>query len=283
MQRFHQEIDSYFAQFMPGITRRFFYINIFVSFAFWIMLALGGRTEWVVELAHRLFILRPSEAVLQFNVWQFITSIFNHADFFHLFANMITLFFFGPLVEDRMGSRRFAWFVILGGLAGAVAHTVLAFAFGSPQVGLLGFSGAGFAILMAAFLWFPNIRVLLFFVIPIPMRVLALILGIFLAMGILQNLQAAGFMGGGVSHVAHLAGVLMGLLLVKVGGILDYLEGWPLPGLVRRGPRKVRRRAGASRGGDGERGGGGRVGLGHPGRHSDPSDLYDDPHWYLDQ
>ncbi|MCC5876551.1 MAG: rhomboid family intramembrane serine protease [Candidatus Sumerlaeia bacterium] len=278
MRDFLRETDGFFAQYMPGITRRFFYINVLVTLVYWIATAIFAQNEMMAGLIRRVFILVPEQAILQGNIWQFLISIFNHDNFFHLFGNMLVLFFFGPLVEREMGTRRFGWFLILAGLAGGLVHCILAFAMGRPEVGLLGFSGAGFAILTAATLWFPNIRVMLMLMIPVPLRVLAVIIGIFLALGILENIRMWGFMGGRVSHEAHLAGVLMALALIRFRWILRLLEGIEIPFVTRRGARII-----PIGRGKGKRRGTQRFGMGHPGRHTDPDDLYNDPHWYLDQ
>ena len=51
-----------------------------------------------------------------FKPWQFITYMFLHADFSHLFHNMLGLFVFGPLLEDVVGTRKFYAFYLIVGL-----------------------------------------------------------------------------------------------------------------------------------------------------------------------
>ncbi len=266
MNGFFKDTDQFFSQFMPPVARTFFYMNIVVF-----MLAfLLAEVMPLAGLFDRLFVLTPAQAVLQGNIWQFFTYMITQAEFWHLFANMIVLFFFGGLVERHMGGRPFFWLVLASGFLAGVAHTILAFATGNAQVGLIGFSGAGFAILTAAVIYFPHARVLLMFMIPMPMRVFAVIIGVLMGMTILADLQTHGLMGGGISHTAHLVGIAVGIILVKYPVFLYLLEDLRIPFLMRRRPKAIR-------------GGGGRVGMGHPGRHSDPDDRYDDPHWRLDQ
>jgi len=102
---------------------------------------------------------------------------------------------------------------------------------------------------------------------PVPLRVLAAFFGVIWILSTLAAWQAYGPLGTGTSELAHIAGVVMGVLLIRNPGILDWWEDKRIPFIMRRQPRMVRRSGS----------------MGHPGRHSDPDDLYDDPHWKLDQ
>ena len=53
--------------------------------------------------------------------WRFVTPIFLHGSFFHLFVNMYGLFVLGPYVEKLYGSARFVFFWVTTGIAGVVA------------------------------------------------------------------------------------------------------------------------------------------------------------------
>src|SRR5690606_2269161 len=113
----------------------------------------------------------------------------------------------------------------------------------------------------AAVIWFPHTRVYVWFLLPVPLRLLALIFGIFMALSIFSG----GLSAGGVSQIAHLSGIAAGILLIKFPRTLNFLDDVQIPG-TRRRPKRVK-----------------RVSMGHPGRHTDPDDRYDDPHWRLDQ
>lgn len=58
----------------------------------------------------------------KFYPFQIVTSMFMHADFGHLFMNMLGLFFLGPMVEDTLGGKRFFTLYILAGLVGTIAQ-----------------------------------------------------------------------------------------------------------------------------------------------------------------
>jgi membrane associated rhomboid family serine protease len=261
-----RDIDNFFSEHMPEVTRRLFYLCIAIYLVDFILRVVLSGAPGVLSLVDRVLVLTPRQAVLQGHLWQFLTYMFTHGSFGHLLGNMIGLFFFGGLIEREMGSRRYLWMMLVAGLMGGLMHTTLAFGLGRTGVGLVGFSGAVFALLTAAAMWFPHMRVLVMFVIPVPMRVLAIVFGVIMALGILEELRFGGLMGGSVSHMAHFGGVLAAVLLIRAPRVLDWLEDLYIPGITRRRPRRVR-----------------RISMGHPGRHSDPDDLYNDPHWYLDQ
>ncbi|GAB3912300.1 rhomboid family intramembrane serine protease [Larkinella knui] len=47
---------------------------------------------------------------------QFVTYMFLHANFGHIFSNMLGLFFFGPMLEQVWGSKRFTIFYMITGI-----------------------------------------------------------------------------------------------------------------------------------------------------------------------
>src|ERR1700722_8971424 len=64
-------------------------------------------------------------ALYHLQIWRFITFQFLHANAMHLVFNMIGLFFFGPMIESYLGSRRYLVFYLLCGVAGAISYIVL--------------------------------------------------------------------------------------------------------------------------------------------------------------
>ncbi len=269
MRSLLRETNEFFSQFMSPVARKLFYWVAGSFLVYYFLSTLGAGMPVFGILADRVFMLTPYQAVLQANVWQFVTYLFAHANFWHFLFNMFALLFFASPIEELMGGRRFLWFVLLTGIACGIVHCIAGFAFGNPGTSLIGFSGASYAIITAAALYFPRMTVYFFFF-PIPMRVLALFFGILVAFDLLGSIASGGLFSGRVSHLAHATGILMAVALVKMPIILNVAEDFRIPLLMRRGPRRVRKS-------------GGRFSMGHPGRHSDPDDRYNDPHWYLDQ
>lgn len=143
-------------------------------------------------------------------VWTWITSIFSHSGLYHLAANSIVLFFFGPIVERYTGSKKFALLFIGAGMAAGLGHIGVALLTSDPSA-VLGASGAVFAILGVLTVLNPEMKVLLFFVVPIPLYILTFGFAI-LSVLFFVNESAAGSVGmENVAHFAHLVGLVIGL------------------------------------------------------------------------
>lgn len=129
--------------------------------------------------------------------WTLITHMFVHANFDHLFWNMLFLFFFGVELERRVGETRFLAIYILSGIVAAVAQMLI-----SGGV-LVGASGALYGVLGCLAIIAPEIRVLLFFIIPLSIRWAVVLFALvdFASIGAADN----------IAHMAHIAGLLVGL------------------------------------------------------------------------
>ncbi|WP_458187865.1 rhomboid family intramembrane serine protease [Haladaptatus sp. NG-WS-4] len=142
-------------------------------------------------------------------VWTWVTSVFSHGGIFHLAINSLVLYFFGPPVEQRMGSKKFAaLFLVTGALAGLaqVGATILT----QPNlfVPVLGASGAIAAIMGVLTVLNPNLRIYLYFIIPMPLWLATLAFAVYSAF-----VSVSGGIGaGGVAQLAHLTGLGLGLL-----------------------------------------------------------------------
>ncbi len=100
--------------------------------------------------------LTPEFIIQGKNLWTLITSIFIHANFPHLFFNMISLFFIGGLVEKIIGKKRFLWFYLVSGIFASIFFALLSGffgfgigerIFGDPSVAGVGASGAIFGLI----------------------------------------------------------------------------------------------------------------------------------------
>lgn len=58
----------------------------------------------------------------RFEVYQFVTYIFMHANFSHIFSNMFALFIFGPMLESRWGGKRFLFFYLFTGVGAGLSY-----------------------------------------------------------------------------------------------------------------------------------------------------------------
>jgi membrane associated rhomboid family serine protease len=127
--------------------------------------------------------------------WTPITYMFVHADFWHIFFNMLSLFFFGPRVEERLGKGHFLALYLVSGLAGAL------FSFLTPAALIVGASGAVFGVQLAFARYWPRVRILIWGVLPIEARWLVVIMT-------LVSLKGGFSGGGGIAHWAHLGGYI---------------------------------------------------------------------------
>lgn len=179
-------------------------------------------------------------------VWTWITSVFSHGGFYHIAANSIVLFFFGPLAERFMGSKKFLIFFVVSGAVAGLGHVATALALGDT-VSVLGASGATFAILGVLTILRPNMEILLFFVLPMKLKVLTYGIAAISILFVLSPETAASAGMAGIAHLAHLIGFAIGLAYGK-----------RLEGNVNAGPGAPGINIGGRRGPGGPGGPGGR-------------------------
>lgn len=152
----------------------------------------------------------------QFKIWQVVTHLFLHGGIQHLFFNMMSLFFIGPMIEHRLGMKRFFIFYFVAGIGGALLHIgykYFSFYYGSDPgsiiIPALGASGAINGLFVALAYLYPDVEMmLLFFPMPVKAKYLAMIT---ITADLLWGLSG---MQTGIGHFAHLGGALFGFLLI---------------------------------------------------------------------
>lgn len=144
--------------------------------------------------------------VLDGQYYRMLTSGFLHVDFNHLLFNMLTLFFFGPVLEDERTLGKMNFLILyFGSLIGGSAAALL-LNLNDPYYAAVGASGAISGVMAAVSLFAPFMVILIFGIIPIPAVLYAIgFIGI--------SAFAMGSGAGGIAHEAHLGGALTGLLL----------------------------------------------------------------------
>jgi len=154
------------------------------------------------------FALWPTGTPL-FTPWQLVTYAFLHDThtLAHIFFNMFALFMFAPQLELLWGSRRFMVYYFVCVLCAGLAQLAVTSLTGTLYP-TLGASGAVFGVLLAFALFFPQQRIAIYGVIPMPAWLFVTLYGVLeLVLGV-TNTQA------GVAHFAHLGGMLGGALLI---------------------------------------------------------------------
>lgn len=166
--------------------------------------------------------LQPIFVVKMFFFWQPVTYLFLHADFGHIIFNMLSLWFFGKDLEITWGTKRFLQFYFLCGIGAAFCVILANALFGDMRSSTIGASGAVYGLLMAFGMLFPE-RTVYYFFFPIKAKYLVLISG---AIAFMMSFAGSS---SGVSHVAHLGGMLFGFAYLKTKyrntfDVVDYVR-----------------------------------------------------------
>lgn len=156
------------------------------------------------------FSVWPATIGTTMQVWRFITYQFLHGSLGHIFWNMFVLYFFGTMIENLWGSRKFLTFYLVCGTTGGIFYPILAHIGWLPLAHLIGASGSILGMLAAAAILFPRMNVYVFGVFPMKMSTLAIIL---VAMSLLSILRPDISPNAG-GQAAHLGGMCAGAIYV---------------------------------------------------------------------
>jgi len=171
----------------------------------------------LVYLAQRMFpivtyyLAMIPEFVVHGWVWQLTTYMFVHdpQGFSHILFNMLGLFIFGRVVEEKMGSKEFIlYYLVTGTLAGIASFAVYYFT-KTPAI-LMGASGALFAVELAFAAFFPNAIIYVWGIIPL--RAPVMVLG-YTALELFFSVTG---MQARVAHLTHLSGFAAGWLYLLI-------------------------------------------------------------------
>lgn len=202
-----------FIKFLFVANGLIFFLQLFLDSGF----RFGGVP--IDDVITQYFALWPVNSG-NFMPWQLISYQFMHGGFGHIFFNMFALWMFGMELENIWGTKKFAAFYLLSGIAAGLVHLGVGMAFGSSAAyaPTIGASGAIMGVLLAFGMTFPTRPVMIFpLFFPIPARIfVVLYAGFDLIMGISNS-------SDGVAHFAHLGGALAGFLLIRFG---DPLWSW---------------------------------------------------------
>ena len=153
-----------------------------------------------------LLVLQPFGA--GFLPWQLVTYMFLHADFYHIFFNLFALWIFGQALEQLWGTKRFLIYYFLTGIGAGIIQLFVSSGY------TIGASGAVFGILLGFGMMYPNRRIMLLFP-PIPIKAKYFV-GFYGALELFNGLTRVD---SGIAHFAHLGGLLVGFILIKLWGL----------------------------------------------------------------
>jgi len=184
---------------------------IFALTAFGPHMAVGDH---VIPVIHAELSLHPQnlDPLNALGALEVITAMFVHANFWHLFGNVIILLAFALPFEERIGPRAFLLLYFVTGIVGSLLQVGMTW---GSNVSLLGASGAVFGVIGSFAAAYPNLIVPL----PLPLMVMVIFVRmrvwiaavVFGALEVLYLQFLSPF--DNTAHWAHLGGLLSGLLL----------------------------------------------------------------------
>lgn len=203
-----QELKQTFLQ--GKMTHRLIIVNVAVFVLIQIYLAifrLGGLVS--EDLPNTLFTLDTSLTGFLYKPWGIITSIFAHFDLFHLFSNMLFLYFSGKFFEQIWSGKQLLITYILGGIFGGIAEIAVQSIFYSTENNgalVIGASGSIMAIFIAVAFHSPQTQLLLFGKFSIRLYFLAIFF-------LIQDIIGIGTKDT-TAHFAHIGGAIFGILSI---------------------------------------------------------------------
>lgn len=230
---------------IPPLTRNLIIINIVV----FLLVQLLQNNQITMYLA-AFYPFSPF-----FNSWQIITHMFMHGSFMHILFNMMTLYSFGPVLEQVLGEKKYLMLYFISGLgafflfnlwnfveveqikaglqaygfdldgylsgekvmfsgnSAAIAEQqgMVAALQGIITVPMVGASGAIFGVIAAFATLYPDSKIMLMFI-PVPIKVkylMPVVIIVSVYLGVSGNV-------GGIAHLAHVGGALIGFILAKI-------------------------------------------------------------------
>ena len=208
--------------------------NLLIINGIFFLATIAMDMVWHVDLAQYLGLHYIGAS--NFQPYQFVTYMFMHGSFGHLFFNMFALWMFGNAIENAWGPKRFLFFYMVCGIGAGLTQELVQYIQlddivqnyeyvrlnnRSIPVGeylnmltTVGASGAVYGILLAFGMMWPNSRIYLYFLIPIKTKWFVLIYGLLELFSGFSSID-------NVAHFAHVGGMVFGLLLIlywKNGG-----------------------------------------------------------------
>lgn len=139
-------------------------------------------------------------------LWQPFTYLFFHGGIWHVLINMFVLWMFGSELEKYWGKREFLRFFFVTGVGSGLVTVLFSLSSSTPVVGA---SGAIYGVLLAYGLMFPNRLVYLYFLIPIKVKYLVILIG---TIAFFSSLNP-GY--SNISHLTHLSGMIIGFVYLR--------------------------------------------------------------------
>lgn len=190
---------------------------------------------WFRQALIAWFALIPIPAFTQGQIWRFFSYMFLHDPDspLHILFNMLMLWMFGVEIEQIWGTRRFTLFYLI---CGAGSGLFSYFSLFNPMASItpvIGASGAVLGVLTVYAWYFPHRQVLLFFILPVNIRLVVIGYAII-------SLSGAFASRGIISHITHLGGIIVALIYIKLHPLISEWYHNMVTGIKQRQYRKNR-------------------------------------------
>ncbi len=191
---------------IPIVVRNIILINALIFLFMWLSQGINQELYYKIMVNFALFPFGSG----YFRLHQLVSSMFMHGGWAHLLFNMYSLFFFGCILENVWGRKKFLLYYFVTGIGAALCHLGVMYFMGEFEpIPTVGASGAVYGVLLGYGMLFPENRITMIFPIPMTLRAKWLVI-IFGAIELLF-----GFLSfDNTAHWAHLGGMLFGLLLI---------------------------------------------------------------------
>lgn len=217
---------------LPPVVKNLLIIN----FVFYLA-TIAFDYVWHIDLAQYLGLHYIGAS--DFRPYQFVTYMFMHGNFAHIFFNMFALWMFGNSIENAWGPKRFLIFYMVCGIGAGLTQELVQYIqlrdlvenyqyvkLNGQSIPVdaylnmlttVGASGAVYGILLAFGMMWPDSRIYIYFAIPIKAKWFVIIYG-------LLELFSGFSSVDNVAHFAHVGGMLWGFLLILYWRHKD--NGW---------------------------------------------------------
>jgi len=190
-------------------------VNVLIWFVFQVLAESFFRIPVTSFLA-----MTPSGVLFEYKIWELFTYMFAHStQVTHILFNMLMLWFFGSELEQKWGSRRFLIYYFATGIGAALIYILgnALYAYVTQDakslvVPVIGASGALFGVMVAYGILFGDRTVYFLMLFPMKARIFVALMG----MIEFSNLITSHSTGREVAYLAHLGGILSGLIFFGV-------------------------------------------------------------------
>jgi membrane associated rhomboid family serine protease len=159
------------------------------------------------------------KALAEGRVWTLFTHMFLHEGVFHILGNALMIFFVGKALQSLLGTRNLLYVYFLSGLGGAVMEMAMGMLAGQNHP-MVGASACAFGLLMGLAVMLPQekITAMIYFIIPLRMKLWNMAMLLMGVSVVLALLQLAGVWDTNIAHFAHIGGGLTGWWFVRTLG-----------------------------------------------------------------